>query len=276
MAEWQHNLSGRILGMGRLNTPTYKVGQCGTFPGGFATCGTLMIRTQSCVAEGDADADIAVIDLACVALPDDRTVAVLQRGRVLGRPYLREVKGLFLQVGNDIFNGGCRRAAWEGGERTLGSCPGTEETIPVPGDWLTVDDSPSVVRGYGPGLYIHRPADRQVNIVASMGNLQKLDAGGNLYVEEICCGCRTDVHASAPDTTLFDLGVAVLTGVSAGETAAYANAGAAGVVETGLEEVRALRVTDAAGKRRIVVANFADEEREFEGRKLPRHHVTLM
>ncbi len=275
MAEWQQNLAGRVLGMGRINTPTCTVGQCETFTGGFATCGHIVVTSKVHVSEGDSDTDIAAIDLACVALSDDRTVVVLQRARALDRPYLREVKGLFLQVGNDVFNGGKRCVAWEGSSHELESVPGVTETLPVTGDWLSIDEGLSVVRGYGPPLAIHRPADRQVCISPNHSPVQTRDAGGNLYVEEICCGCMTHVHARDPNAELFDLGVVLLAGVSAADTAVYARTCPPVPLDMEHPYLRGLRVTDANGIAHAVIANFSDAPCEVDGRSIEPYHVVL-
>jgi hypothetical protein len=272
MAEWQHNLAGRVLGMGRINTPTFEVGQCETYPGGFTTCGKITITSHEHVAEGESEAAVAVIDLACVALPDDRTVIILQRARALGRPYLREVKGLFLQVGNDIFNHSSRIIAWNGATRVLKSLPKSSETIDILGDWLCVDDQLSVVRGYGPALSIHRPADRQIGLVTH-GLLQKSDAGGNLYAEEICCGCSTRIYAPEPDAVLFDIGVVIMSGTTADESAAYARQTPPSPVTFEHPDLRGISVTDATGTTHTIIANFADIRLEANGMSIEPNAV---
>src|SRR5690606_4280274 len=172
------NLAGQVLGVGRINTPRNEWEQADSFEGGFATCGKVTINTSDAVAEGDMATDIAEIDVACAALPDDRSMVILQRARALGRPYLRSVKGLFLNVANDLFNKDSRAVHDTDGTRILSACPGKEETLKISGNWLNVDDTLSVIRVYGGDLCIHRPADRQVTIQPKHGRLQVRDAGG--------------------------------------------------------------------------------------------------
>jgi len=72
------------------------------------------------------------------ALPDDQGMVILQRARVFARTGLSEVKGLFLQIPNDLFNGNRRTYASEAGVFELEGCSGTLEVRPISGDWLAI------------------------------------------------------------------------------------------------------------------------------------------
>ncbi len=260
MAEWQGNLGGRILGLGLQNDANCQPGQCRSFDGGFATCGQATVHTQTFAAEGEQPADIARLDLACVALPDDRTMVVIQRARTLGRSYLREVKGLFLQIPNDLFNGNQRRYHTAERRLKLGSRPGTAETLAVAGDWLNADNQLGVLRVYGPALAIHRPADRQIAI----RNLHAERAGGSLYADEICCGCQTELVAHDANTELFDLAVVLLAGIDAGDTAKLAAKTPPTRLPLAKGCLRGVKLAGADGKQYWVIANFSTTEQVAE------------
>ena len=258
MAEWQGNLAGRVRGMGVLNERTCPKSQTQSFEGGFAACGQVRVQSSIFAAEGNVPHDIATIDLAAVALPDDRTMIVMQRARTLIRVYLREVKGLLLQIPNDVFNGMQRTYSHANGEMKLAGCPGAAQRRPIRGDWLVVDDCLSVVRIYGEPLEIYSPADRQIPI---FNNRHHADiACGNLYADEICCGCFNDVRAYPSGDVLFDLGVTLLAGVDARRTAAYCLESPPTVLPTGLDDVRGVRVVGADSAEYAVLANFSDRQ----------------
>ncbi len=250
MAEWRGNLAGCVRGFGMAEQSRCEPLQQASFAGGFATCGRVAVRSVGQLAEGASDYEAAVIDLACVALPDDRTMVVLQRARVGCRTWLRTVKGLYLQIPNDLFNGFQRTLATAAGERVLQGCPATTGTQAVEGDWLTLDDALAVLRIYGPPLAIHQPAERRIAIRG------KEQGGGQLYADEICCGCAEGMQIAAPGAVLFDLGVAILAGCEAGTARTLMAIAAPRAIACCGGDVRAVTLPGADGKRYVVVANF--------------------
>ncbi len=272
MAEWQWNLAGRVLGMGAFNDPDCRPGQSDIFQGGFATCGQTTVRTHEYVSEGELPRDAATIDLACVALPDGRTMVVLQRAHTLGRIWLREVKGLFLQIPNDIFNGMRRNYRFDGGVLDLGGCPAQAETRNIPGNWLCIDSCLSVLRVYGPELIINRPAERQILIKPHIHHQSTVRAGGNLYADEICLGSSNAVRDYDAHTTLFDLGAVILSGVNAKETEDYFRSTPPEVLEGDGADVYRVRVAGADKRNYMIIANFAENEivEKAPGAALPR------
>lgn len=254
--EWQGNLSPRIAGLGAFNDPKCEPTQNESFPGGWVTTGRIVVHSHQHISEGETEQDVATIDLACAALPDDRTVVVIQRAFTLGRAVLREVKGLYHQVPNDIFNGSVRRYATEAGSFESRGCPGTPATVDVEGDWLNVDDTLAVVRAYGPGLSIHRPADRQIYIKPYLARQHTEKAGGNLYVDEICMGVSTERALYDAGAPLVDVGALVLSGVSAEETEAIVRDARPKPVDAGGSELRGITCRGGDGAAYTVVANF--------------------
>ncbi|MCP4645340.1 MAG: hypothetical protein GY851_33160 [bacterium] len=259
MVEWRGNLGARIRGTGVTNDAQCEWVQCESFPGGFATCGQVRIHTRDGLAEGELPGEAAVIDLACVALPDDRTMVVLQRARVRTRTWLREVKGLFLQIPNDVFNGMQRTYRHAGGRLELDGCPEEAEARSVAGDWLNIDSCLCVVKVYGPDLVVNRPAGRQVGIRSLVHQLHAERGDGNLHVDEICMGCQTGFEAHDAGEELFDLGAVVLCGVTEEETVRLVDGNPPIPFQSDAPDVRGVRVTGADGRTYVVIANFGDD-----------------
>ncbi len=254
MAEWHHSLTGCIRGLGRAHKVRYQASLQQSVPGGFIICGRMTTHSMEYLAEGEANRDIAYSDQVCVALPDDRTMVVLQRARVGCRTWLQSVKGLYLPVPNDIFNGNQRTAHDAGGMFVLQGCPDTAQTHAVNGNWLNLDQCLSVVRIFGPELVVHQPAGRQIMIRG------KERAGGHLHADEICCGYTEGVHAVAAGTVLFDLGAIILSGIDAQATGACYDADPPLFVASVSPDVRAVTLRGADGRRYHIVANFGDTE----------------
>jgi len=274
MAEWRGNLAGRVRGLGLRHETRCEPAHTTAFPGGFVTCGRVTVTSRQDLAEGACDYDAALIDLACAALPDDRTMVVLQRARTPYRVWLREAKGLFLQIPNDLFNGYRRTLSTAHGETVLPGCTGTSQTHPIEGDWLNLDNRLSVIRVYGPPLCIHQPADRQITIK------DKPQGGGTLFADEICCGCLDAPRAVDPDTVLFDLGAVMLAGTDAARTRDWIAATAPQPVACPAPDARAVTVNGADGQDYLVVANFGTTELELpltgsdRGNGVPLANVT--
>ena len=268
MVEWQGNLGVRIRGMGALNDPRCQPGQSESFSGGFATCGQVTVHTHQHVSEGDPAHDAALTDLACIALPDDRTLVVLQRARVHGRTWLCEAKGLFLQIPNDVFNRMRRTYQHAEGQFELEGCPSRAETRVIPGNWLSIDSCLSVVRIFGPDLIINRPAARQVVIKPHIHRQHTERAGGNLYVDEICCGCQVGTRAYDAHDDLFDLGTLILSDVSAEETALLVQEHPPAAFTSSTPDIRGAYVIGADKRRYLVIANFGNREIAVESTSL--------
>ncbi len=266
MAEWRTNLAGRITGMGLLTIARVAAHTETPFPGGFVTCGKVILRSRTHYAEGESDLDIATSELAFAALPDDRTIVGLQRARPIHRVYLREVKGLFLQIPNDLFNGYAREYHSARGIRRLAGCPGSRETL-FPGEWLNVDGRLGVRALYGgKDLVLCRADRRRITIRSGSWEQHALLAGGELYVDEICLGAWKDepcVYEAGED--LYDLGFVVQANVSPAETGLGEPdgpcAGPPGVL-TAHTSLRAVRIIGADGVAYLFAANFGDREIE--------------
>lgn len=254
MAEWQGNLAGCVRGLGMAHENRCEPSHQESFAGGFATCGRVTVHSRRHVAEGEGDRDVAFIDLACVALPDDRSVVLLQRARTGTRAWFTTVGGLLLRVPNDVFNGMRRTAVDAGGQFELQGCTGTALTRTVTGDWLNLDGCLSVMRIFGSPLVVRQPAARQIII------RDKPEGGGNLFADEICCGFREGAHAADAGAILFDLGAVVLSGVDASETCDAFEAYRPGAVAVPAADVRCVTLRGGDRRHYCVAANFSARE----------------
>lgn len=275
LAEWRLNLAGEVGGMGVVNTPVVVRNHTRLFNGGFATGGRWRVRSTQHVGEGDTDEDVADLDLALAALPDGRTVVVLQRARTLNRAFVRIVKGLHLVVPNDLFNGGVRRYAdADGGFRTK-SRPGNDQLMRLRSRWLNVDGSLGVRVLHGANeILVYRPAERQIGIKAYPHRPMTGLAGGFLYADEICVGaCSLAPECHPAGTVLFDLACELRTGLDAKATAAWAASRGDGPVRplSPVPDLRAIRVAGADGCHYLLAANFGDSavKAAFAGKAEP-------
>jgi NAD(P)-dependent dehydrogenase (short-subunit alcohol dehydrogenase family) len=263
-AEWARNLAPVIRFLGDTDTDEGSHRRLirhtiDTFPGGFATCGSVMEGVDTRIDEGAHCTDQALTYLAFAALPDDRTCVGLQL--VIAAPdrigYLVEAKGLHLNIANDLFNGFRRTMYDAGGTRHLLAPPARDEVLRLEGRWLNVDEVLGLVLLHGAGpLLVHRAHERRGGRYRS------------LYVEEVCvpapsahrdrcaeprtaeCPWRTE-----PGEILLDTSFALLSGATAAETAAVAG----GALDLEAAMARGVWVTGADGRRYAVIANFGEE-----------------
>lgn len=259
MAEWKTNLAGRVVGLGMVHDHRLNGHREVAFPGGFATCGQITIHSAKYYAEGAFDEDVAIEDIAFAALPDDTTVVGIQRARATNRVFLRQAKGLMLQIPNDVFSGFTRTYATAEGELTLQGRDGQRAKLELDGGWINVEGRLGVVALTGAPLTLLHPEKPGVPIKAYPWQAHTHIAGGFLYVDEICMVCADEVAAYDAGQTLFDVAFAVQADVGAAATAACAQANAQAKVETGSPDARAVRVVGADGKTYLVAANFGTE-----------------
>lgn len=264
MAEWRTNLAGRITGGGLANTPVIESHNHHLFPGGFANCGTFRTRAEGHFAEGEVPQDVARTCAAFAALPDGCTVVGLQRATVLSRAFLREVKGMLLQIPNDIFNGKIRRYFSANGAVEVAGCDGVKETLEL-SSWLNIDDRMGVVSLYGGDqLLVHRPGKRQIAIKSGQWyeHVTFGDAEAALYADEICLGVchHSGLKPYEAGAVLFDIGFALQPDTGHEATRAWCeqarNTGIR-VVSAG-DGTRWAAVPGVDGNLYLVLANFAD------------------
>ncbi|HUS81205.1 MAG TPA: hypothetical protein VM283_08050, partial [Armatimonadota bacterium] len=247
LAEWSANLGGLVRLLGESGKRHVIRHEQWLFDGGFLTVGTMQDNTSATIPEGWKCEGHAPHHYAVAALPDDRSMIVLEHCAVPVRTYLSEVKGLKLSVPNDIFNGGERLYYADDGEMRLRG-DAEEGHIELQSDWLSVADTIGVAGIYGAEGFT----------ICQAGRRRASGYGESLYYDEVCFPCRMGTWAVDPGAVVLDCGSVVLSGADREETRALA-AGGVGGLECAPSSCRAVRVAGAEGETYVLVANFGHE-----------------
>lgn len=271
LAEWQHNLAGTVRFLGdtgvfpgaRDDHRQLLAQRVETFDGGFITRGAVMEGVNVALEEGYLRPASAVHQIAYVALPDDHTVVGLQYARTLPvRTYTAEVKGLQLNLPNDLYNGFRRLLEVEGGQVELCSPPERDEAVPLGSRWACLAGRVGVIGLYGADELVVDRAQRRRG-----GRFQ------SLYVDEICFHHVKGTHAVDADRVILDVGWQVIASADTGRTRQAA--GAAKVAALPGEWLRAVDVRGQDGRRYLVVANWSEAEASFAVGKLAPGRTAL-
>ncbi len=261
LAEWQQNLTGVIRFVGDDGTVTG--GQtrqrqlvCHTitnFEGGFATCGAVLEGMRLCIPEGWKGTESALHQIAFVALPDAHTVIGMELCRTANRrTYVAEVKGLHLNVPNDVYNGRSRAISTEGEKSTLVAPPKRDEVLNLHSRWVNIDGCLGVVGLFGA---------EQIQVSRSIN--RRGGRYGSLFVEEICWPCLIGTRAVDPETLILDSGWAVLSGASPRCTRSWASANPSPIIDVAPPALRAVHIKGLDGNRYLIAANFGSVPAEL-------------
>lgn len=256
MAEWQSNLHGEMITAANQG-PVPGPHEHQLFDGGFLNSGESMWRQIGQLGEGEGEYDYARQQTVCAALPDGRTMLVLDYGEIIKEITLKMVKGLNLKVPNDLFNGSKRRYRGRGFLEELPGNPGMDDTRIIDSPYLVIDDVLSVLNIYGgKKLTIHRPAEPPIIIRKTYGPWLT-----SLYADEICSAFEQGFRRCRPHEIVIDTGTAVAVGNTPGEAARLELPGA----------LRGVEYQNADGFKYVLVASFGkDPLPEMEGELLAR------
>ncbi len=243
-AEWDRNMAGTVVMLDANAAPELLEHAQAKFEGGFVTWGAMDDAAGARLAEGWTMPEPLIHRYAVAALPDDRTMIVLQRCVSPIRCWLSELKGLKLNLPNDIFNGGRRRYEVADGALEL-SGRGTG-TTDLNSRWVCVDGRIGAVGIYGAESFA----------VYQAGRRRAAEYGDSLFYDELCFPCKVETTCADPGEVLLDCGTAVLSGADAAETASAA-AGAERL-QCAHEEVRMVQIIGADALRYVLTANFGD------------------
>ncbi|MGI5817931.1 MAG: hypothetical protein ACOX9R_07505 [Armatimonadota bacterium] len=253
LAEWDRNLAGLALPLGAGGRAEVLGHEQILFDGGFVTWGVMDDSAGAVLPEGWKFPSALEHRHAVAALPDERTMVVMEHCVAPFRCYLAEVRGLKLNVPNDVFNDLQRTYAFDGGSITV---QGNEPAgvIPLGSRWACVDDTIGLVGIHGAeGLSLCQAGVRRASGYAN-----------SLYYDELCFpGIAPAITSEdppylefAPGQVILDSAGLVLSGASAAETAEVA----AAIERIDLDEdaLRAVIVPGADGARYAVIANFSE------------------
>ncbi len=248
LAEWQENLHGNLVS---TVTPAAEAAdfEMRRFPGGFLTWGEALHRESAPLGEGEVSRPFARHQSAVAALPDRRTLVVLEYAAVTAEATLEAVRGFSLKLPNDLYNGGRRKIRTP--ERELEfSGPGDREATLELGASATVDGILTAVVLYGDSpLVLHRSAGPNIRLRKPHGPWLT-----SLYAEEICRECRGENFRPRPGTVLFDSGSAVSTGDSGAFPAGFRQSGM----------LREIRVRGCDGTEYLMAANWGETPEKAE------------
>ena len=235
-----------------------------SFSGGFINSGKVDFIEAGPWGEGEGRYHILQSKSACAALPDGKSMIVLEHVHVLKEHSLATFRSIGWQVPNDIFNGELRTYKGENFTRTVRRRSG-EGVIDTKSRWVNVDDKISLVLGYGADSFkiYSSPEDR--------GNLKYCRQMTSLHLNEICGTVENTPRVRRmPGDTLADTGYAVIAGSSAAEGRKYSlkQLPAEGML-------RAVEFTSPDGSRWQFAANFGSESAVWNKIKLPAGECIL-
>ena len=264
LAEWGGNGFAKVCGH-KVVPIDEETGFLKVFDGGFIDCAKVKWWEIEPWGEGEGQFIFAESRYACAALPDGKTLVVLEKLSALKAHSLFSLRTAVWQIPNDLHNE-CRRTfKGENFSRELARLENAG-VIDTNSKWLNVDDKVSVVLGYGADtLKLHAPAEPLVGI-------KIYPRIKSLYVDEICADVQFSPRKRfMPGEVMADTGYATVSDVTAA-------AGMPCTVErvAAPEELRAVHVTGQDGKKWLFAANFGDESVEWEGQTIPAGECILL
>lgn len=266
LAEWEHNLGG-LVEFCHHPHPTHgqwkqhrRVNRyhVDAIDGGFVTCGSVYEGVDINLAESWSGTDSALHQIAFAALPDNHTVVAMQYCRMGNRRgYVATIKGLHLNVPNDLFSNYERHIHSASGQLHLTAPAQSEELRSLNSPWVNVDNRIGAVGLYGctqDSITIHRSPQRRSGALHS------------LHVEHLCWPCEFGPKKFEAGEVILDAGWASLASVNAERTSAFAqkhNANISFRFDCDGAILRAIRITDLNDRSWLFVANFGEKSCAF-------------
>ena len=249
LAEWRYNLGAPVYGVGRLKVNKLRGHAVRLFDGGFLTVGSCLAATDDFLAEGQEEETLANRQIAYAALPDDRTILVIQNAKTTNRAFIREYAGTFWSIPNDIFNQRQRYLSYEMGEGYYagGDYARRFELIPI-GHYVTVDHKIGLASK--DPLTLVRRGERQVNVRKKIIT--------SLYCEEICAPFSMEPRWYDRGSEIIDTAFAMALGDEK-DTKRLAKE----LICPALDGLKTVGVSRGDGESFLLVANFEDEARTF-------------
>lgn len=259
LAEWRNNLSGYVCGYGRFNYQNTVSHREFLFENGFATYGKTQIYSDSFISEGQKGEILAENRIVFIALGDDTTCVLMQKCTAsMPVSYIHSVKGLFLNVPNDIFNDNKRNYWFEYGRKVLKGPSKKQEKIEIFSQWLNVDNCLGIVAVYGSKKFtIYRAEKRQAGLKLNQFEAEAIGTG--LFVDEICYPYREKLRLEKGES-IYDICCVVLAGKNALQTEAFSkNNLFLPEIEAG-SDVKTAGIKGFDGKDYIILANMGEEK----------------
>lgn len=243
LAEWNgslHALPGLVRGVSLGRRHSAALVQDGA---GYVTSVSAVWKEIGQEGEGEKPNERLRSDSASAALPDERSIVVLERVSVLMDTSLDFFLPIYLPVPNDLFNGLSRTYAGGSFRRVLPGGPSADELVDTGSSSLSIDGgllNVSLAYG-GDALQIRRFAERR-------GEYRHFRTRqGSIALDAITAGARGPCRVLRGEV-IADTGVVVTAGPCESPASAERIPAPDGV--------RAVRATGCDGSRWIFAANF--------------------
>lgn len=247
MAEWQGNLCG--FAEGNRAAPHDAQARIDRFPGGFVAVCNATLREDAPIGEGEERYPIVRMQSVHAALPDGRTLIVLQRGRMIKDAMLRVVYSMNALIPNDVFNKFRRMLTTPTSTFLITGNHHQRDCFDTLSDRVTVDNSLSLF-SLTPGatIKIVREAGQNIHIRHGM------PVSGSLYAERFCLTADTTPAYRRFGEVLFDDACAVAADMDSATAAAAPD----GTFEQEANGLRRVTFTGGDGVRYLLLAHFGD------------------
>jgi hypothetical protein len=203
LVEWRHNLVGDIRGGGAINDDLVVSHSTSLFENGFITYGEADCKSEFFM-EGHPNEVYARKKIAYAALPDGKTTLTLQIAIAKRRTYIDSIKGLHLNIPNDIYNGMSRTYYTDQGVFEV------KNAVNIEGLQRLYVEGLGIVALNG-SLTLFHPAERQVEITKRACHDTR-DSGGILWCDEILTVKRVEKMWVEKDEILYDDVIALICG----------------------------------------------------------------
>ncbi len=231
LAEWNRNLTSMFEGDGQFNEHLIEEHHETMLTGGFVTTGRTVARTWSMLDESKSEEQNVELSLLYAALPDGATTVTLQYAEAIRHCHLLKIKGLHLNIPNDLFNGYQRDYV----------C--TEKTV-------CVDQRIGLASIYGDPLTVHSNPNRTIGLKDKYCYER-----GMLKVDEIYTTYIDTPKWYQMGERILDFGVAIRTNADSAETELLSNE--CRVLSCSDPSVRAVRIKGTDQKMYTVLFNLS-------------------
>ncbi len=248
MAEWQSNLSG--CAEGNLMAPGASRSRVVLFTGGFLYSGVSDHTEVGQIGEGEGQYPVVRVQTAAAALPDGKTLLVVQRGRMIKDATLRFVYSMNCLVPNDVFNHFRRTVATSQSTSILSGTHRTDEVIDTRSTHVNIDDCLSLFSLKAKTtIKIVRESEQNIRLKRAF------PIPTSLYAERFCLSVSRKTSRHRIGDLLFDEAFAASADVDAAATASCAP----GKFTCGNDGLRQAVFTAFDGKTYSLTANFGDD-----------------
>lgn len=251
LAEWSSNLCSEIKFMGdhtsiqdrqqiHRELEHYHIDG---FEGGFATLGRTREGVKIDVLEGWQSTQLATLQQAFIALPDGQTLIGMHHCRTgETRAYPVLIKGMHLNLANDLYNANQRTLNTPEDQFTLATETHEDHVIDLNCNWINIDHRMGVVGIYGSKqLCIDRSVKRRGGPYQS------------LHVDEICYGHQEGAQGGvAPYSMILDIGFVIGSNISTQDTQNLAKK----TTHKTDGDLRVIQIQGADGRMYVACANF--------------------